>query len=213
MMHFANIAHRAARTVFGGLRRFGRDESASMSAEAAIIAPLLFWAFLATYTYFDVYRVKNVALKSNYAVSDLLSRETNVIDMTYINGARNLFRYLTQTNSESWIRVSVVTCVDGCAVKGGDNTGPRTLAADWSKATDGIPTFSDADINEHFDPIIPLIAAEERVIIVETTMEYEPPFSSSLTGITHQVFSDIVITRPRFAPKLCFEGIDCGIQG
>lgn len=194
------------------LRRFGKDEGASMSAEAAIIAPLLFWAFLATYSYFDVYRVKNVALKSNYAVSDLLSRETNVIDMDFINGARNLFRYLTQSDNSSWVRVSVVTCVDGCAVKGGDNTGPRTLAADWSKATNDIPTFSDADINDQLDSVIPLIAAGERVIIVETALQYDPPFSSALTGVTSQVFSDIIITRPRFAPQLCFSGIGCGID-
>lgn len=204
---------RYVETLGRAAREFVREEGASMSVEAALIAPTLFWAFLATFTYFDVFRVKNIALKSNYAISDLLSRETNVIDMNYLNGVRNLYRYLTQSDSSAWVRVSVVHCVDGCAVAGGDNSAPRTLAADWSRATDGKSTFSDADINEHFDDIIPLMAAGERVIIVETTMDYVPPFSPTLTGIGDQSFTDIVMTRPRFAPQLCFDGVGCGITG
>lgn len=200
----------AARSLGRVVTRFGRDEDASMSVEAALIAPLLFWGFLATYSYFDVYRVRNVALKSNYAISDLLSREAKTIDMNYLTGVKNLFRYLTRSDASSWVRVSVVYCEDGCAEKDSENTQPRTLAADWSRATDGIPTFSNSDINEHFDDIIPLIAAGERVIIVETTMEYEPPFAAELTGIGDQVFNDIIITRPRFSQQLCFEGVGCG---
>lgn len=212
MMSIAKAARTVARPPLSAARRFGRDEGASLSVEAALIAPLLFWAFLATYTYFDLYRVKNLSLKANYAISDLLSRETNVIDSNYITGAKNLFRYLTKSDSSAWVRVSVVHCVDGCAVKGGDNTGPRELSADWSRATDGIATFSDADINDQFDSIIPLLAAGERVIIVETTMDYQPAFSPTLTGIGDQTFNDIVMTRPRFASQLCFSGVGCGIE-
>lgn len=190
--------------------RFLRDERASMSVEAALIAPLLFWGFLATYSYFDLYRVRNVALKSNYAISDLLSREAQTIDANYLTGVSNLYRYLTRADSSSWVRVSVVYCEDGCAVSGSENTQDRTLAADWSRATPGIPTFSDTDINTHFDEIIPLIADGERVIIVETAMDYQPPFSAELTGIGDQVFNDIVITRPRFSQQLCFDGVGCG---
>lgn len=200
--------HSLRRAVLG----FGRDERASLSVEGALIAPLLFWAFMATFTYFDVFRVKNVALKANYAVSDLLSRETNVIDENYLIGVKNLYRYLTRSNSKSWVRVTVVHCADGCAVNGGDNSGERVLVADWSRATDGKPTFSNADINDHLDEIIPLMATGERVIIVETTMDYTPPFSKSITGIGEQSFTDIVMTRPRFANQLCFADVGCGIQ-
>lgn len=185
---------------------FHRDEQASLSVEAAIIAPLLFWSFLATYAYFDVYRVKNIALKSNYAISDLLSRETNTIDMDYLNGVSNVYRYLTPGGPNTWLRFTVVHCTDECT----EENGPRTLAVDWSRATNGKPTFSDEDVMAQLDDLIPLIAVGERVIIVETALEYVAPFASSLTGITDQTFSDIVMTRPRFAPQLCFEGLSCG---
>ena len=62
----------------------------------------------------------------------------------------------------------------------------------------------------HLEPIIPWIASGERVIIVETAIEYEPPFSQNLTGIGERNFIDIVMTRPRFAPQLCWDGVDCG---
>lgn len=197
---------RFARDAFG---RFGREERASLSVEAALIAPLLFWAFLATFTYFEVYRAKNVALKSNYAISDLLSRETNTIDMNYLNGARNLYRYLTRSGSTSWLRVTVVHCTSNCTSSGGGEN-DRTLAVDWSKATDSKATFSDDDIMNYFDDVIPLMGSGERVIIVETSMDYTPPFSAELTGIGDRTFSDIVMTRPRFVQQLCFAGIGCG---
>lgn len=211
MMRIAETARTVARPSLSATRRFRRDEGASLSVEAALIAPLLFWAFLATFTYFDAYRVRNLSLKANYAISDLLSRETNVIDSNYITGSKNLFRYLTKSDSSAWVRVSVVHCVDGCAVKGGNNTGPRELAADWSRASDDIPILSDADINDQLDSAIPLIASGERVIIVETAMNYQPAFSPTLTGIGDQTFTEIVMTRPRFASQLCFAGVGCGL--
>ena len=187
-----------------GLRRFRRDEVASMSVEAVLVLPLLLWAFLATYTFFDVYRAKNLALKANYAISDLLSRETNPIDMNYLLGTEKIYKYLTQGDDTSWVRVSVVFCNDDCAESN------RELKTDWSKATDAIATFNAPDVMQHLEPIIPWIASGERVIIVETGEKYEPPFSQNLTGVGERDFIDIVMTRPRFGPQLCWDGLNCG---
>ena len=186
------------------IARFHRDEEASQSVEALLIIPLLIWAFLASYTFFDVYRAKGLALKANYAISDLLSRETNTIDMNYLLGAESVYDYLTQQDSDPWLRVTVVYCHANCA----DSS--RVLKADWSKATDSLPTFSDVDVMSHLEPIIPWLGEGERVIIVETSTEYTPPFSQNLTGIGSRTFVDIVMTRPRFAPQLCWSGIGCG---
>lgn len=184
--------------------RFRRDEDASLSVEAVLVVPILLWAFLATYTYFDVYRAKNLALKANYAISDLLSRETSTINTNYLLGAEKVFRYLTQSDATSWLRVTVVYCDDDCADPS------RELRRDWSRATDNLPTFSDADVMDYLEPIIPWIASGERVIIVESGVAYEPPFSQKFTGVGERNFVDIVMTRPRFAPQLCWEGVNCG---
>lgn len=184
----------------GRLGRFRSEEDASLSVEAVLVIPILLWAFLATYTFFDVYRAKALALKANYAISDLLSRENNDIDMNYLLGAEKVFKYLTQADDTSWVRVTTVYCNDDCADPN------RELKRDWSKATDGLSTFSDQDIMDHLEPIIPLIASGERVIIVETGVHYTPPFSANLTGIGERDFVDIVMTRPRFSGWLCWTG-------
>ncbi|GKY88707.1 TadE/TadG family type IV pilus assembly protein [Sinisalibacter aestuarii] len=209
-MTISHMIRRALAPVSAAARRFGRDERASMSVEAVLVAPMLFWAFLATYAYFDVYRVKNLALKANYAVSDLLSRELNTIDMDYITGARNLYRYLTRADDTSWIRVTVVHCSLNCAVSPDATDEDRELSVDWSRGTDDQPAISDENLMIYYDDIIPMIASGERVIIVETTMDYQPVFAPELTGIGDQTFRDVVMTRPRFAPQLCFDGIGCG---
>lgn len=212
-MLMADIARRALAPVFARAGRFGRDDGASLSVEAVLITPLLLWGFLATYTYFDVYRVKNIALKSNYAVSDVLSRRTAAIDMNYLNGAGNLYRYLTRANSDAWLRVSVLRCTEDCAVSPSASSTGRTLAVDWSKATGEHDGLTDADVMTLYDDIVPVLAFGDRLIMVETSMDYEPIFSSELTGIGEQTFNDIVLTRPRFASQLCFEGIGCGGTG
>lgn len=192
-------------TVRDRIDRFRRTEdAASQSVEALLIIPLLIWAFLASYTFFDVYRAKSLALKANYAISDLLSRETNKIDMDYLLGAEKVYDYLSQQESDPWLRVSVVYCHANCAETS------RVLKADWSKATDNLPTYTNGGIMSHLEPIIPWLGEGERVIIVETSTDYTPPFSQNLTGIGGRTFVDIVMTRPRFAPQLCFDGIGCG---
>lgn len=185
------------------LGRFARDEEGTLSVEAVIILPLLLWGFLATFTFFDAYRVRNLALKANYAISDLLSREIMPVNMDYLLGLEGIYTFLTEGGDPAWVRVTVVRCTDRC-----DDPDARVVKRDWSKATDGVRTHSNTDIADTYDPVIPMIAKGERVIMVETMMHYEPPFSFGLTGIPERDFRDVVMTRPRFVPKLCWEGVD-----
>ena len=124
---------------------------------------------------------------------------------TYLNGAENLYQYLTQSGDSSWLRVTVVTCTEDCDVEA-----DRTLEVDWSRATDGLDTYDNTDVMGGLKAIIPLMAEGERLIMVQTSMQYDPPFSEALTGIGARTFTDTVLTRPRFAPQLCFQGVGCG---
>ncbi len=185
--------------------RFHEEEEATLSVEAVIMLPLLLWAFLFTYTVFDVYRAKTLALKANYAISDLLSRETNIIDMSYINGTQKLFKYLTQADDSSWMRVTAISCSTDC------EKSSRVLDVEWSRATGSTATHSSNDIRTHYNNIVPVIGNGEWLVIVETSVSYKPPFSEKLTGFGERTFTDIVMTRPRFAPQLCFDGVGCGV--
>ncbi|MAM61037.1 hypothetical protein [Maritimibacter sp. UBA3975] len=196
-------------------RRFLRDESASLSVELILILPLLIWGFLSVYTIFDVFRARNIALKGNYAISDLLSRETASINPTYLAGVAEVYKYLTQGDSATWIRVTQIYCTSDC--ESNDN---RELFSDWSRATSGQDTYSTDDVNNALRDKVPLIGYGERVIMVETSVNYTAPFIPPMLKTNAQpgydsgwgfmksnTFIDTVFTEPRFGPQLCWTGV------
>lgn len=189
------------------IARFHRGEEASLTVEAVIILPLLLWAFVASYAFYDAYRHKALAMKGNYGISDLLSRETDPINMTYLRGIEDVFEYFTRSpNANAWVRVTPVRCRKNCA-----NPNTRVLKRDWSKATDGHDILYNSDVNgAHYRALVPMIAKGERVIMVETNLTYTPMFQALVPGLGSQrVISDVVMTRPRFAPQLCWGSLTC----
>lgn len=181
-------------------RRFWREDAAGMTVEAVMIIPLLFWAILATYSYFDVYHVRGLAVKGNFAISDLLSRETNPITPEYLAGIEDVFEYLTQSGDSSWLRVTVVHCDSDC-----DDPDGRDLDLDWSEATDSHVSLTAQDLNSTYNDVIPLIAFGERVIMVETSLDYNPPFNTVLDGLEPRTMRDVIMTRPRFSGQLAWD--------
>ena len=187
------------------LRRFRSETQGSMSVEAVLFLPLLLWAITATYTFFDVYKVQNNTYRANYTISDMLSRETGAINSAYTDGLYSVFQYMTEADpNNSWIRVSVINCVQDC---GGDD---RVLQFDWSQGVNGALGRIDEDLPTMND-IIPLFSLGDRLILVETSSDYEPPFKSSLTNFSARTIKTNVATRPRFAPQLLWEGPGSGV--
>ncbi len=189
---------------FPVVREFLRREEATLSIEALLVLPFLLWAFAAMYAFFDVYHTRSLAMKGNYAVADLLSRETNSIDMTYLHGIEEVFAYLTKGSDDAWIRVSSVRCQRRC-----DDEDRRVLRRDWSRATDGRHRLTNHDINSDYRDVIPMIPAGDRLILVETQLQYEPAISPGLTGVRARGIYDLSVTRPRFAPQLCWGSLRC----
>lgn len=54
--------------------------------------------FGAAWVYFDVFRQQAVNQKANYAIGDMISRETEELDDDYIDSAFKLFGLLTKNN-------------------------------------------------------------------------------------------------------------------
>lgn len=183
------------------ISRFFRDTGGTVTIEAVIIIPLLGWWFLASYVYFDAFNQRNVNLKAAYALSDLLSREMNPVDASYMEGLDDVFRYMTKSSDgDSYIRVSVLQCHANC---GAEDSG-RMLFADWSYATGSIDGYSteqndNGNLESRLGDRIPFIPVGDRVIVVETYMNYESPF---VGGMSDRIFDNFVVTRPRFVPKL-----------
>lgn len=222
------------RSLASMLRRFGRDEKGAVVVEAVIMLPLLIWAYLALFVYWDAYRSVNTSQKAAYTISDMISREMNDTPLTpaYITGMRDLMKYLVDADQTVKLRVTSVTWSQArtryevdWSVSPNAEFDPLTTASIWT-VSDRIPTLADGD----------------HVIVVETEVDYKPltngfgwvadlssfdwaykdytangRFAVGADPGTPQIkqnvknmqMSQFIVTRPRFAPKLCMQGFVC----
>src|SRR6056297_933021 len=56
------------------LLRFRDGVQGTITVEAVVIVPILFWALQATFEIFEMYRYKSVREKATYTVTDMISR-------------------------------------------------------------------------------------------------------------------------------------------
>ncbi|MEO5621092.1 MAG: TadE/TadG family type IV pilus assembly protein [Cypionkella sp.] len=190
------------------LKRFGRDESGALVAETVIVLPLLFWAYLALFVYWDAYRSINTSQKAAFTISDMISREMNAAPLpaSYVTGMRDMMAYLVDPDQTVRLRVSSVTW---------SQTNNR-YEVDWSKTTDSVkPALTTSSVSSYKDQI-PKLADGDHVIIVESWVDYHPAFKIGgdfpvlkEIGLNDMVMQQFVVTRPRFTPKICMTGFAC----
>lgn len=194
------------------LRRFAafcKRDSGSVTVESVIILPVLFFGLMALFSFFDAYRQQALALRANYAISDYLSRVYKY-DRTTFNGLDDLFRYMSKTGEESWIRISVVHC----AVEKEKCNDPADRKLTFMKADSAISKGSTAHGNWKFKDNaemihylgghIPNMYEGEYLFVVETRARYRMMFSANWTGLSERNFHNTVVTRSREYEYLCF---------
>ncbi len=174
------------------LRAFAADETATATVETVLFLPVLLFLYLATFVFFDAFRVNNINDKAAYTVADLLSRQTNPVNTNFINGMQQVFDFLRGNQGQSQMRVTSIT------YRASDDT----YRVQWSHATGGMAVMTNAMLA---DPSVrsrlPTMPDGESVTLVETFTRYTPLFD---VGIPEQTFRTFVITRPRFAPQVLF---------
>ncbi|MDX5402765.1 MAG: hypothetical protein LPK02_11215 [Rhodobacterales bacterium] len=173
------------------LKRFAGDTRGYLTVEAVIMFPILFWAMLSMLVFFDAYRQNSLNVKAAFTISDMLSREVDPINAAYLDGAVNLFEELSRSDLDPRMRVTVVRYSDA----------HKRFFRDWSHQRGGVPVLTNADVLA-MQNRLPNVPDNERLIIVETWSDYNPPFN---VGIKRQYLYNFVFTRPRFAPQVKFE--------
>ena len=172
------------------LRRFRRNEEGSIAVEAVLIFPLLVWAYLATFVYFDAFRAQLTSAKATYTISDILSREKDAITPDYLSAIWRLQKFLTTSNREPRMRLTEIRF-----------NGPENKhEVIWSQVRGTVPVMTEARLANYVGQI-PEMPDNEYMMIVETWVAYEPIFTMGLQAFVIQNF---VVTRQRFAPKLCW---------
>jgi len=173
------------------MARFRDDTLGSLSVEAVVILPVLMWAYTANLVWFDSFRVQNTSLKAGYAVADALSRQTDVVDAAHLDGMREVYAFLSNGRNRADLRVTSI----------GRNPLNGAFQVAWSYGTGDLPPLTDADLAARADSI-PVVAAGDTIIFLETVMNYVPPIS---VGLRARTFTNEIPTRPRFAPQLVFD--------
>ena len=179
------------------LRRFFRDESATIMAEAVLVLPFMLWSYLGLFVYWDSFRVMNKVQKASYTISDMISREMVTVNDAYITGMDTLMESLIDRDQNVSLRVSSVTW----------SQMRERFEIHWSRSTDAIamPALTTTTLQLLKDSI-PNMSDGDYVVIVETRVGYEPAFD---VGMDTQTLSQFIVTRPRFVPKVCLAGVTC----
>jgi len=170
------------------LKIFANDTRGSVLVEFIIFLPMLYWALMASYVFFDGYRQSALNLKSAYTISDLLSRETETINPDYIDSMYSLLEVMTRSGTSIQMRISVVRFDEG----------DDKYYVDWSQVRGMTTTRTDANIGD-VESQLPVMPDNERVILVEVWHQFVPLFN---VGLNTTELEDFVYARPRFAPQV-----------
>lgn len=174
-----------------GLAGFIRREDGTIALEAMIVLPVMFWAFLSVFSIMDTFRAYTINQKAAFTIGDSISRETAPLDQAYLTGTRQLFEYLSQSDGQSAIRVTSLYF----------NAAQNRFYRDWSKVSGSAMELTNDDVR-NWSTKLPVIPNNERIMLVETWTQYDPPFA---TGLEQREIRNFVFTRPRFAPRVCWE--------
>ncbi|MEJ6479129.1 MAG: hypothetical protein QNL92_10670 [Octadecabacter sp.] len=180
------------------IKRFHREEEGGIAVEAVLIFPMLTWAYLATFVYFDAFRSQSTALKAAFTISDAISREgDDYITNAYITSLWRIQRFLTSSNHRPKMRITVMSY----------DPDQDEYEVHWSVNKGGMGNLNDTKLNALSDQL-PVMHETEVAILVQTEVVYEPVFSIGLEAF---VFENLVVTRPRFYPsQMCYsrDGFD-----
>ena len=173
-----------------------KDERGSFSIEAILMFPLLVWAFMALYVFFEGLRESNINLKAAYTIGDLLSRETDIINQDYLDGMNDVYAWLSRSATPVSMRVTVVRY---------DETADDHVMV-WSRGVDE-PDMTQEEVDDRVADHIPILADADTVIVVETWTTYDPLMD---IGLVETDVYNLVVTAPRFSKQLLFEGVGDG---
>lgn len=173
-------------------------EDGSIAVEAILITPFLVWAYLTGFVYFHAYKAQSLNDTATFAIADVLSRQTEMVNSSYLDALWSSHRALTFSRLDTRIRISQVEY---------DQDAERFNLI-WSIVQgDGWNEMTDNDLTpgDHVDDRLPLVSDNERLIIVEAQLPYEPAMRVGLDALIFHSFTPI---RSRYAPKLCLDRND-----
>lgn len=181
-------------------KAFLRDEDGLILAEGILMLPLLIWALVAMFIYWDVFRTINVTQKAAYGVADLLSRQRDTIPLNFANGLQNVVDFLTPGGHPVIMRITSLQY---------DAVNDRYELLFSYSPQNKISVLTQADIQAWKGTKIPVLNDDESVFVVETNVQFQTQMKTVLAGflvgVDNGTYGEFVVTRPRHR-RLCLEG-------
>ena len=171
---------------------FARDETGTIAAESVVILPILAWAYISTFVWFDAFKAETQYTRAAYSVADALSREMTPITPQYLNSMHRMLNFMSDSPDPVKMRVTVVCWSDkrqmyrraSSQVRGG-----------------GIASHSHWTLHRMRDHL-PVLPVGDQVIMVETFTRWEPAFNM---GLKPKDITNVIVTRARFAPQVLWD--------
>ncbi len=172
-----------AKTLFN---RFLKREGGSVTVEAVLIVPLVFWSIFASYTYYDSYRQSARNIKGAYAIADIISREDGDINVKYVDTLFGLLEAMVYTRSPVSMRASYIEY----------DADAKTHNVVWSCTRGDHYVQMDNTEVVKIKNRIPVMPDNGSMIIVETNNTYRAPFRFGLEFADFEM-DNFVFTHPR----------------
>jgi hypothetical protein len=187
-----NLKHRFA--------TFLRDEDGLVLAEGLLMLPLVVWALVAMFIYWDVFRTINVTQKAAYGVADLLSRQRDEIPLTFADGLQNVMNFLTPGGHPVKMRITSFEYDEG-------DDDYKLL---FSYSPQGkVPPLTEATIQNWKGTKIAALNDGDSVFVLETSVEFKAQLQTFIAGfmvnVNDATFGEFIVTRPRHR-RLCLQG-------
>lgn len=180
------------------LKRYGlawkSEEDGSVAIETILMIPLMVWVYLGMVQFFHAYKHQGIAFKANLTIADMFSREADYVSPEYIDGAKSLLDFLARIDDEPDLRVTALRWVED----------DDEYQVSWSKTRGSYPELTTADLQNEEDRI-PIMYDNEMALLVETWVDYDPPFNIGMDGYTIDAFT---VISPRFTRQLCYNTSD-----
>ncbi|MGR3463052.1 MAG: TadE/TadG family type IV pilus assembly protein [Roseovarius sp.] len=180
-------------------RRLRRDERGTVAVETVLIAPLLILGLFFSYEAYGLVRQQSLREKATYTVADILSRETAIVDDTYIDNVKRVFDMMSGT-ADSQLRISVVR------YRNDPSQGIDEFDLRWSevRGTGPMTALTDTAVRSAHDTF-PIMEDGEEIIYVESRGTFTSPVSTGY--FDESLLTTRMFVIPRFAPQICFTGV------
>lgn len=180
-------------------RRLRRDERGTVAVETVLIAPLLILGLFFSYEAYGLVRQQSLREKATYTVADILSRETAIVDDTYIDNVKRVFGMMSGT-ADSQLRISVVR------YRNDPSQGIDEFDLRWSevRGTGPMTALTDTAVRSAHDTF-PIMEDGEEIIYVESRGTFTSPVSTGY--FDESLLTTRMFVIPRFAPQICFTGV------